>query len=84
MDSIISPSSYQKRIKEKKTPLHMSLIFRFLTCFLIFFFNFLFINSGIGYALAKEFLQTGDNVIICSRSGKDLHCMLILDSLPDI
>ena len=61
----------------------MSLIFRFLTCFLNFFY-FLFINSGIGYALAKEFLQTGDNVIICSRSGKDLHCMPILDSLPDI
>ncbi|KAJ6901266.1 LOW QUALITY PROTEIN: hypothetical protein NC651_019119 [Populus alba x Populus x berolinensis] len=25
-------------------------------------------NPGIGYALAKEFLKAGDNVIICSRS----------------
>ena len=29
-------------------------------------------NPGIGYALAKEFLKAGDNVIICSRSGNDL------------
>lgn len=29
-------------------------------------------NLGIGYALAKEFLKAGDNVIICSRSGMDL------------
>lgn len=28
--------------------------------------------SGIGYALAKEFLKAGDNVLICSRSGKVL------------
>ncbi|XP_065621873.1 chlorophyll(ide) b reductase NOL, chloroplastic isoform X3 [Quercus suber] len=27
-------------------------------------------TKGIGYALAKEFLQTGDNVIICSRSAE--------------
>lgn len=26
-------------------------------------------KSGIGYALAKEFLKAGDNVVICSRSG---------------
>lgn len=26
-------------------------------------------DSGIGYALAKEFLKAGDNVLICSRSG---------------
>ncbi|KAF3796140.1 Chlorophyll(ide) b reductase [Nymphaea thermarum] len=25
-------------------------------------------SKGIGYALAKEFLKTGDNIIICSRS----------------
>lgn len=30
-------------------------------------FHFLF--PGIGYALAKEFLKAGDNVLICSRSG---------------
>lgn len=29
-------------------------------------------NTGIGYALAKEFLKAGDNVIICSRSSKDV------------
>uniref|UniRef100_A0A6N2LNY7 Chlorophyll(Ide) b reductase n=1 Tax=Salix viminalis TaxID=40686 RepID=A0A6N2LNY7_SALVM len=27
-------------------------------------------NPGIGYALAKEFLKAGDNVIICSRSAE--------------
>ncbi|XP_038970548.1 uncharacterized protein LOC103697059 isoform X2 [Phoenix dactylifera] len=27
-------------------------------------------DSGIGYALAKEFLKAGDNVIVCSRSGE--------------
>uniref|UniRef100_M1AZY0 Short-chain dehydrogenase n=1 Tax=Solanum tuberosum TaxID=4113 RepID=M1AZY0_SOLTU len=26
-------------------------------------------SKGIGYALAKEFLKAGDNVLICSRSG---------------
>ncbi|GJN23869.1 hypothetical protein PR202_gb11559 [Eleusine coracana subsp. coracana] len=26
-------------------------------------------TKGIGYALAKKFLEAGDNVIICSRSG---------------
>lgn len=35
-------------------------------CFIIFY------NAGIGYALAKEFLKAGDNVIICSRSSKML------------
>nr|AAT78834.1 putative short chain dehydrogenase (having alternative splicing products) [Oryza sativa Japonica Group] len=25
-------------------------------------------TKGIGYALAKEFLKAGDNVVICSRS----------------
>ncbi|VFQ59775.1 unnamed protein product [Cuscuta campestris] len=28
-------------------------------------------SKGIGYALAKEFLKAGDNVLICSRSGKN-------------
>ncbi|KAL1828270.1 hypothetical protein DCAR_0207468 [Daucus carota subsp. sativus] len=27
-------------------------------------------TKGIGYALAKEFLQQGDNVVICSRSAE--------------
>ncbi|KAK9131001.1 hypothetical protein Sjap_011488 [Stephania japonica] len=27
-------------------------------------------SKGIGYALAKEFLKSGDNVIICSRSSE--------------
>lgn len=32
---------------------------------------FEFLNgSGIGHALAREFLKAGDNVVICSRSGK--------------
>ena len=34
-------------------------------------FCFLFI-VGIGYALAKEFLREGDNVVICSRSGQSI------------
>ncbi|KAH9769299.1 chlorophyll(ide) b reductase NOL [Citrus sinensis] len=33
-------------------------------------------TKGIGYALAKEFLKAGDNVIICSRSVKFLHAFL--------
>ncbi|KAF7145775.1 hypothetical protein RHSIM_Rhsim04G0167800 [Rhododendron simsii] len=33
-------------------------------------------TKGIGYALAKEFVKAGDNVIICSRSGKDLSDMI--------
>ncbi|CAI9263904.1 unnamed protein product [Lactuca saligna] len=28
-------------------------------------------EEGIGYALAKEFLKAGDNVLICSRSRRD-------------
>lgn len=28
------------------------------------------IYPGIGFALAKQFLKAGDNVVICSRSGK--------------
>ncbi|KAJ0044754.1 hypothetical protein Pint_05731 [Pistacia integerrima] len=34
-------------------------------------------TKGIGYALAKEFLKAGDNVIVCSRSEKlnlTCHC----------
>ncbi|KAK7405690.1 hypothetical protein VNO78_07297 [Psophocarpus tetragonolobus] len=27
-------------------------------------------SKGIGYALAKEFLRAGDNILICSRSGE--------------
>lgn len=27
-------------------------------------------TKGIGHALAREFLKAGDNVVICSRSGK--------------
>uniref|UniRef100_A0A2N9IMQ0 Chlorophyll(Ide) b reductase NOL, chloroplastic n=1 Tax=Fagus sylvatica TaxID=28930 RepID=A0A2N9IMQ0_FAGSY len=30
-------------------------------------------TKGIGYALAKEFLQAGDNVIICSRSAERIE-----------
>lgn len=29
--------------------------------------------AGIGYALAREFLKAGDNVLICSRSGIELQ-----------
>lgn len=44
--------------------------FMVLGCVLLIclWFSLIFI-SGIGYALAKEFLKAGDNVIICSRSG---------------
>ncbi|XAR63578.1 Chlorophyll(ide) b reductase [Bertholletia excelsa] len=30
-------------------------------------------TKGIGYALAKEFLKSGDNVIICSRSAENVE-----------
>ncbi|XWS74659.1 hypothetical protein CRYUN_Cryun01aG0016900 [Craigia yunnanensis] len=30
-------------------------------------------SKGIGYALAKEFLKAGDNVIICSRSAEGVE-----------
>ena len=33
--------------------------------------SFLIFETGIGYSLAKEFLKAGDNIVICSRSGKD-------------
>ncbi|KAF5446380.1 hypothetical protein F2P56_032014 [Juglans regia] len=38
-------------------------------------FNVLITGStkGIGYALAKEFLKAGDNVIICSRSAERIE-----------
>lgn len=29
--------------------------------------------AGIGFGLAKTFLEAGDNVIICSRSGRVRH-----------
>jgi NAD(P)-dependent dehydrogenase (short-subunit alcohol dehydrogenase family) len=38
--------------------------------------NFLY-DLGIGYALAKEFLKAGDNVLICSRSGVDKQTLAI-------
>lgn len=57
----------------------MSLIFPdFLLAFFLLFIYF--INSGIGYALAKEFLKAGDSVIICSRTGNDLLGVPILNS----
>ncbi|GAV77906.1 adh_short domain-containing protein, partial [Cephalotus follicularis] len=31
-------------------------------------------TKGIGYALAREFLKAGDNVIICSRSAERVQC----------
>lgn len=36
---------------------------------------FWFNVTGIGYALAKEFLKAGDNVLICSRSGTQQSCI---------
>ncbi|KAK9051261.1 hypothetical protein SSX86_027888 [Deinandra increscens subsp. villosa] len=33
-------------------------------------------TKGIGYALAKEFLEAGDNVIICSRSAERVESAL--------
>lgn len=33
-------------------------------------------SKGIGYALAKEFLKAGDNVIICSRSSERVESAL--------
>ncbi|KAI3744123.1 hypothetical protein L1987_57199 [Smallanthus sonchifolius] len=33
-------------------------------------------TKGIGYALAKEFLKAGDNVIICSRSAERVESAL--------
>jgi short-subunit dehydrogenase involved in D-alanine esterification of teichoic acids len=36
---------------------------------------------GVGLALAREFLRFGDNVVICSRSGKYLavyHMRILL------
>nr|XP_043624588.1 chlorophyll(ide) b reductase NOL, chloroplastic isoform X2 [Erigeron canadensis] len=33
-------------------------------------------TKGIGYALAKEFLQAGDNVLICSRSAERVETAL--------
>ncbi|XP_057979952.1 chlorophyll(ide) b reductase NOL, chloroplastic [Malania oleifera] len=33
-------------------------------------------TKGIGYALAKEFLRAGDNVIICSRSAERVESAL--------
>ncbi|GAA0146896.1 hypothetical protein Leryth_014425 [Lithospermum erythrorhizon] len=38
-------------------------------------------TKGIGYALAKEFLEAGDNVIICSRSAERVESAL--QSLKD-
>jgi hypothetical protein len=29
--------------------------------------------AGIGFGLAKKFLEAGDSVIICSRSGRVRH-----------
>ncbi|XP_047323174.1 chlorophyll(ide) b reductase NOL, chloroplastic-like isoform X1 [Impatiens glandulifera] len=41
-------------------------------------FNVLITGStkGIGFALAKEFLKTGDNVIVCSRSAERVESAL--------
>jgi hypothetical protein len=42
---------------------------RFVPLTLIVLNSFLYSSAGIGYALARKFLEAGDNVIICSRSG---------------
>ncbi|CAL0303625.1 unnamed protein product [Lupinus luteus] len=36
---------------------------------------------GIGYALAREFLKAGDNVLICSRSSEEQLLMFQLLAL---
>lgn len=51
-------------------------ILTFLYCFLLIFANY----PGIGYALAREFLKAGDNVVICSRSGN--ICTIITMIFP--
>ncbi|KAK6928985.1 hypothetical protein RJ641_005190 [Dillenia turbinata] len=39
--------------------------------------TFCLCNSGIGYAVAKEFLKAGDSVVICSRSVWILSCISV-------
>ncbi|KAJ0102566.1 hypothetical protein Patl1_05805 [Pistacia atlantica] len=34
-------------------------------------------TKGIGYALAKEFLKAGDNVIVCSRSAEHVESAVL-------
>ena len=46
--------------------------------------SFLIFETGIGYSLAKEFLKAGDNIVICSRSGKDRYCVPIFSDLYDM
>ncbi|KAG1348264.1 putative chlorophyll(Ide) b reductase NOL, chloroplastic [Cocos nucifera] len=45
----------------------------FLTALLYSEPQFVYFYIGIGYALAKEFLKAGDNVIVCSRSGEHVE-----------
>ena len=41
------------------------------------------VSAGIGKALATNFVRSGDNVVICSRSGalhNLTHCMVTSDN----
>lgn len=51
---------------------------RFVPSTSILLNSFLYSSAGLGYALARKFLEAGDNVIICSRSGNIRSCSLVL------
>ena len=55
------------------TSVHLTSLCSFVWCFLLIFAMY----SGIGYAVAKQFLKAGDNVVICSLSG-NICTMLIM------
>lgn len=44
---------------------------------------FCILRAGLGFALAREFLKAGDNVVICSRSGILLLLFVVVTSNID-
>ncbi|EOA12346.1 hypothetical protein CARUB_v10007884mg [Capsella rubella] len=46
-------------------------------------YNILITGSTKGYALAREFLKAGDNVVICSRSGSNAYSFKPLADASD-
>ncbi|KAJ8899992.1 hypothetical protein K2173_024103 [Erythroxylum novogranatense] len=76
--SLFTLTSHQRQTLNLKSPVVKSQTLQMNTNPMSPPYNVLITGStkGIGYALAKEFLKAGDNVLICSRSAERVESAL--------